>query len=231
MKYQAKRSGFTLIELLVVIAIIAILAAILFPVFVSTRVLAKRTECLSNIGELGKAVMMYSTDYGGRLPPNCVYPSINWDDTNITTWDKNIFRYVRNKKIFTCPINKMSYETGSPVPYGPGVIVRSYAMPQNVSASSADSLPRPSATVVLYEKGCAPIFTWKDHNGEYFDQTWGLTRDPTHQFWHQGGKNFAFCDGHAQYYKYPAGPFSYEYKGANGRIGYCGPPPGTNIPR
>ena len=230
MRYQAKRSGFTLIELLVVIAIIAILAAILFPVFASTRMSAKRTECLSNIAQLGKAVTAYSVDYGGRLPPNCIYPN-NVIDDKITTWDKNVFRYVRNKKIFTCPINKMNYETGRPVPYPPGVIVRSYAMPQNVSALSADSLPRPSATVLLFEKGCAPIFTWLDHNGEYFDQTWGLTRDPTHQFWHQGGKNFAFCDGHAQYYKYPAGPFSYEYKGSNDRIGYCGPPPETNIPR
>jgi prepilin-type N-terminal cleavage/methylation domain-containing protein len=63
-----RRSGFTLIELLVVIAIIAILAAILFPVFARARESARKTQCLSNMKQLGNAIMMYTTDYDEYFP-------------------------------------------------------------------------------------------------------------------------------------------------------------------
>jgi prepilin-type N-terminal cleavage/methylation domain-containing protein/prepilin-type processing-associated H-X9-DG protein len=63
-----KTSGFTLIELLVVIAIIAILAAILFPVFAQVRESARQTDCLSNLRQLGLALSMYTQDYDERLP-------------------------------------------------------------------------------------------------------------------------------------------------------------------
>src|SRR5215216_4432933 len=63
-----KRRGFTLIELLVVIAIIAILAAILFPVFARARENARRTSCLSNLKQLSLGIMQYTQDYDERLP-------------------------------------------------------------------------------------------------------------------------------------------------------------------
>src|ERR1700676_4164590 len=63
MRYSRSRNGFTLIELLVVIAIIAILAAILFPVFARARESAKKTSCLSNTKQIGLAAMMYLNDY------------------------------------------------------------------------------------------------------------------------------------------------------------------------
>src|SRR5438552_168998 len=72
MSMQASRSsarrGFTLIELLVVIAIIAILAAILFPVFARAREAARKISCLSNVKQLGTASVMYHTDYDGAYP-------------------------------------------------------------------------------------------------------------------------------------------------------------------
>ncbi len=62
------RKGFTLIELLVVIAIIAILAAILFPVFAQAREKARQTQCLSNEKQIGTSLMMYAQDYDEVLP-------------------------------------------------------------------------------------------------------------------------------------------------------------------
>lgn len=62
-----KRTGFTLIELLVVIAIIAILAAILFPVFARAREKARQSSCLSNQKQIGLAILMYNQDYDERV--------------------------------------------------------------------------------------------------------------------------------------------------------------------
>lgn len=67
-KMRSKRSGFTLIELMIVIAIIAILAAILVPNFIRARAQGQLTSCKSNLKNIGTALEMYSTDYGGRYP-------------------------------------------------------------------------------------------------------------------------------------------------------------------
>src|SRR2546423_15432359 len=69
MKRTSFRQGFTLIELLVVIAIIAILAAILFPVFAQAREKARATSCLSNFKQVGLGIEMYKQDYDGYWPP------------------------------------------------------------------------------------------------------------------------------------------------------------------
>lgn len=101
-----KDSGFTLIELLVVIAIIAILAAVLFPVFAAAKKAANRSTCANNMKQIGMAVKMYGDDSDGSLPPAYVP---NGDDKDarywwpVATWCSCISKYVKNDKVFNCP--------------------------------------------------------------------------------------------------------------------------------
>ena len=105
------KDGFTLIELLVVIAIIAILAAMLFPVFAQAKAKALQTTCLSNVRQLALAFMMYADDYDGFLPPASI---VNSDWLYEWAWDFNfdnfaydglgfIGPYTRNQQINACP--------------------------------------------------------------------------------------------------------------------------------
>lgn len=123
-------NGFTLIELLVVIAVIAILAAILFPVFARARENARRASCMSNLKQLGLGMMQYIQDYDERFPPaydaaidpastypaltavqdaNAAFPSgyFTTDSTkggvHSRTWMDLIFPYVKNLQVYRCP--------------------------------------------------------------------------------------------------------------------------------
>jgi prepilin-type N-terminal cleavage/methylation domain-containing protein/prepilin-type processing-associated H-X9-DG protein len=99
-----KRGGFTLIELLVVIAIIAILAAILFPVFAQARDKARAVSCLSNARQLGTAFQMYLQDYNEKvLPRYQACPSTGPTSLTQLLWTGTIQPYVKNKGIFVCP--------------------------------------------------------------------------------------------------------------------------------
>jgi len=97
---SVSRRGFTLIELLVVIAIIAILAAILFPVFAQAREKARQTTCLSNIKQIGLGVMMYTQDYDETFPRLAVVPPPaprqSWADY---TWQDAVGPYIKNGTI------------------------------------------------------------------------------------------------------------------------------------
>jgi len=91
------RGGFTLIELLVVIAIIAILAAILFPVFAQAREKARATSCLSNEKQMGLGLVMYVQDYEESLPPNqAYYPEVPAGPNVRHTWADMIYPYIKN---------------------------------------------------------------------------------------------------------------------------------------
>src|SRR5438132_1443074 len=99
-----RKRGFTLIELLVVIAIIAILAAILFPVFAQAREAARKTSCLSNTKQLNLSVQMYMQDYDEAVP---LVIEVNSNDPNfvnsLLTWQNLCQPYIKNVGILICP--------------------------------------------------------------------------------------------------------------------------------
>jgi prepilin-type N-terminal cleavage/methylation domain-containing protein/prepilin-type processing-associated H-X9-DG protein len=106
-----RRRGFTLIELLVVIAIIAILAAILFPVFAQARDRARMSACISNMRQIGTAVMMYAGDYDETFPYVTFYSAKgNWGAKGdmTYTWKNAIRPYLKNLDVFACPSNPSS---------------------------------------------------------------------------------------------------------------------------
>lgn len=102
---RAKR-GFTLIELLVVIAIIAILAAILFPVFGRARENARRSSCMSNMKQIGLGIMQYRSDYDGKYPQAYFYNDGVSSSSLYTQWTGTTQPYVKNEQLFVCPSNK-----------------------------------------------------------------------------------------------------------------------------
>jgi prepilin-type N-terminal cleavage/methylation domain-containing protein/prepilin-type processing-associated H-X9-DG protein len=121
-----KNKGFTLIELLVVIAIIAILAAILFPVFARARENARRTSCASNLRQVGLAVMQYVQDYDSVFPVNgyatgltpaeatATQPGGNWSNGNIF-WPQMMFPYHKSFQAFFCPSSPAPRSTSAPL--------------------------------------------------------------------------------------------------------------------
>ncbi|MEA3400735.1 MAG: DUF1559 domain-containing protein [Armatimonadota bacterium] len=94
------RRGFTLIELLVVIAIIAILAAILFPVFARAREKARQSSCLSNVKQINMGVLMYVQDYDEHFPLGFVNRTNFYDRY---TWSGAVYPYVKNVQVYDCP--------------------------------------------------------------------------------------------------------------------------------
>jgi prepilin-type N-terminal cleavage/methylation domain-containing protein len=116
MHRRRKRTGFTLVELLVVIAVIALLAAILFPVFAQAREKARQASCLSNLKQIGAEMLMYTDDYDGRFPGGGAYlwvpgPQGSWDEMPTACCGDvaqgNIafllMPYVKSVQIFLCP--------------------------------------------------------------------------------------------------------------------------------
>ncbi len=154
MKITQKRSGFTLIELLVVIAIIAILAAILFPVFQKVRENARRTSCLSNEKQLGLAFVQYTQDadekypYGRLTSPNEHY---------VVGWAGTLYPFVKSTGVYKCPDDSTGPDANNPswVPlsYGYNWDVGNSKMP-NLNGPNPASLAQfnsPARTVLLCE--------------------------------------------------------------------------------
>jgi prepilin-type N-terminal cleavage/methylation domain-containing protein/prepilin-type processing-associated H-X9-DG protein len=190
-----RRTGFTLIELLVVIAIIAILAAILFPVFARAREKARQNSCLSNEKQIGLGILMYAQDYDERFPLarrwNTVYEEPLITPSNLV-WFQAITPYVKNTQIFLCPSRSGNNNHGAPLHYG---------MPEwfrggNVSHALAE-VKAPAETLMVIESNYFSMYVsavGSPGTPDEFCRVNAISLTP-----HNDGANLAFCDGHTKW--------------------------------
>jgi prepilin-type N-terminal cleavage/methylation domain-containing protein/prepilin-type processing-associated H-X9-DG protein len=206
--------GFTLIELLVVIAIIAILAAILFPVFARARENARRASCSSNEKQIGLGMLQYVQDYDEQLVPHGIGSydvSTSSTTTNYYKWMDAIQPYVKSTQLFVCPSAQdrpyfaqkdlTGSQTATTYQYG------GYSM-NNVSYDSdAYTPPTWQAAKSLARLATPATTVWiMDANGNYETASSGTLGtpggDPPDLQWirwrHLGTCNVLFCDGHVK---------------------------------
>jgi prepilin-type N-terminal cleavage/methylation domain-containing protein/prepilin-type processing-associated H-X9-DG protein len=208
-------SGFTLIELLVVIAIIAILAAILFPVFARAREAARGTSCRSNIRQLGMAAHMYAQDYDELFP--CDYYPCNSSTTHAVLVGQ-LLPYMKNMPIFYCPDgSKMNLPdvVDTPANEAAGNIgyyyYSFYNLPSTVSpgkGGTAASWPTWLCWGFLQTAKNNGVLIWGNYNrimSEQWDTSYWLFSDifcsPTNVHIHDaafGSINVCFVDGHVK---------------------------------
>ena len=147
--FTPKRKGFTLIELLVVIAIIAILAAILFPVFQKVRENARRASCQSNEKQIGLAIIQYQQDADEKFPQGLIpgtAPNPNGPIGNATGqgvgWAGDVSPFTKSQGLFRCPDDTSN---------GLGQYLCSYAMNEFLPGQALAVLAAPATTVMVFE--------------------------------------------------------------------------------
>jgi prepilin-type N-terminal cleavage/methylation domain-containing protein/prepilin-type processing-associated H-X9-DG protein len=191
-----KQKGFTLIELLVVIAIIAILAAILFPVFARAREKARQTSCLSNVKQIALATMMYAQDYDERLPWRYLETAERTEYPNGGTgggmiWPAPVYPYVNNLQIFSCPSWNYRWSGGY-------TGRQAYGINHHVDGDALADIKKPAETILLADSqdmsDSAQSYYIKENIEMLGDEPRTIIPDR-----HNGGANFGLCDGHAKW--------------------------------
>ncbi len=232
---MSRRSGFTLIELLVVIAIIAILAAILFPVFARARAKAQQNNCLSNLKQMALAINMYMSDYDEKCLPPAHVP------ITYTTWAQKLYPYVKNTQIFVCPSDSnpnmiggptghSAYQPGNPdmrgcsyvwnSTYYPYICTTTHGPSGGVASNDID----PNTIAIMDTQSGHANNTLCVQNAQSVGLTVGCSGSPV---WagdirvttcvfprHNDGYNAAYMGGHAKWRRYGAVPkeeFSYGF--------------------
>jgi len=212
---QGKKPAFTLIELLVVIAIIAILAAILFPVFARARENARRASCMSNLKQIGLATMMYVQDYDERYPLGIVgdipvtaptgYLSGSAYCTGMpcgeftvgdghnssgkyVSWMDLLQPYTKSVQVFVCPSQTSASYSG----YGYSLYINNLKNSPYQPANEAQ-LNNPSVTAMMMD--CNNQYCVYANPGDSFNPL----NDVRNSAPHLDGYNMAFADGHVKW--------------------------------
>ena len=188
-----RRRGFTLIELLVVIAIIAILAAILFPVFARAREKARQASCSSNLKQLALSVQMYKADYDEKnisdrfITTDSVTPTGPYGGFCGTYyfWKDILNPYIKNSQVWICPSDSAPTTCG-------GSPERSYQPNAEMCGVADAAVNDPAGTIHVMESN----YNTRAH---YTDAgSYNMPGNPASR--HNNGWNIAFADGHVKWY-------------------------------
>jgi prepilin-type N-terminal cleavage/methylation domain-containing protein/prepilin-type processing-associated H-X9-DG protein len=185
-------TGFTLIEILVVIAIIAILAAILFPVFARARENARRASCQSNLKQIGLGFLMYAQDYDSVLPALgwATGETITYPDGTVAQpyWPVRIYPYIKSVQLFNCPSTDKKWAGDVNGTYQIGYGANDYLL---WNRPLQDSIDKPTETLLVADSEGSTSYT--------IFPVWDAARYISDR--HLEGGNILFCDGHVKWKK------------------------------
>ncbi|HEY3331654.1 MAG TPA: DUF1559 domain-containing protein [Capsulimonadaceae bacterium] len=207
-----KQKAFTLIELLVVIAIIAILAAILFPVFAQAREKARATACLSNLKQIGLGIAQYTQDYDETFPNG----TDNWIG-NAGGWAGQVYAYVKSEAVFVCPDDTTPNPACS---YGMNDNLVSDTLGQGGAAGSTitgmpvSKLTSPVKTVFLAETFGSTGYKVSTDNA---NNGYAAAYSPGLSGWYQGNYATGYLRNYYVVFQPTAAPYTTDFQPTQGR--------------
>lgn len=179
--FNPRKSSFTLIELLVVVTVIGILVALLFPVFARAREKARASGCQANLKQVGAAIQMYRDDHDGVLPMTL---------TGSISWHWQLYPYVKNSQIFTCPSRPQWYINPNAKHWWTG----GYSWNREVSMLHDSAVEDASGTIVVIDSWTANTYAIGIDYAE-FDRR----RSDEDLRRHNDGLNALYYDGHVKW--------------------------------
>ncbi len=216
---MTRQRAFTLIELLVVIAVIAILAAILFPVFAQAREKARSISCLSNCRQLGMAIQMYVTDHDEAFPCSCMQgmsmPGMT--SSNLQSWLDTVLPYIKTTALYRCPSDSSPLWTSMDTPRRSSYGFNAYFIPiqEPYYGVTLAQVNKPAECILVTELADTwsqdffmPMY-WGDppkvSNADMQMMEWDMMNQVPLSLAiqrHQGGASYVFADGHAKWLRF-----------------------------